>query len=111
MRIDEEKLDRIMLELGHRENLLGTEYLRECVRQYAKSPGRLNKAIYPVVAEAKGTTAGRLERDMRHSIETAWKVGSTEAQFEYFGWSVDPVKCRPTVGEFIARMARLCRED
>jgi two-component system response regulator (stage 0 sporulation protein A) len=48
---------------------------------------------------------------MRHSIERAWERGSIKAQETYFGYSIDPNTGRPTVSEFVARMAKLCHED
>lgn len=104
------KLDRIMNELGHSENLLGTGYIRSAVEMYR--PGMsITKELYPAIAKAADSTGPRVERAMRHSIEKAWERGSIYAQENYFGYSIDPEKGRPTVSEYIARMARLCHED
>ena len=104
------KLDKMLLELGHTENLLGTGYLRTAVDLY--TPGtRFTKELYPAIAAAAGTTPDRVERAMRHSIERAWERGSIAAQETYFGYSIDPNTGRPTVSEYIARMAKLCHED
>ena len=107
--INEVKLDNLLIELGHDDFTRGTEYLREAVRQYAPGLG-LTKVIYPAIAAANGSTWQKVERCMRHSIEKAWtRCGDAEVQARYFGNSVDPESCRPQVGEYIARLARLCR--
>lgn len=108
MMINEAKMDRIMLDLGHSEAVLGTEYLRAAARIYAPGMSFTNE-LYPAIAEAANSTPARVERAMRHSIESAWQRGSNEAQLKYFG-SSSPETGRPRVSEYVARMARLCRE-
>lgn len=110
MKIDNEKLDGVLLELGHRDNIKGTEYLRVGAALYERSMS-MTKELYPAIAKAAGTTPFRVERAMRHSIETAWNRGSYDAQLKYFGHTVSPDKGRPTVGEYLARIARVCGED
>ena len=103
------KIDRIMNELGHSDNLLGTGYLRAAIRDYRPGMG-ITKELYPGIAAAAGTTPGRVERAMRHSIDRAWERGSYDAQQLYFGYSIDPRKGRPTVSEYVARIARICND-
>ena len=110
MKIDNEKLDGVLLELGHRDNIMGTEYLRVGAGLYERSMS-MTKELYPAIAKAAGTTPIRVERAMRHSIETAWTRGSYDAQLKYFGHTVSPDKGRPTVGEYLARIARVCGEN
>lgn len=108
--INEKKLDEVMLELGHRDNIKGTEYLRIGASIYDRKAS-LTRELYPAIAAAANSTASRVERAMRHSINSAWGRGSYEAQRKYFGYSVDPEKGCPTVGEYLARIARVCSED
>lgn len=108
--VNEQKLDNIMLQLGHTENIKGTGYIRLAVRMYGPGCERMSKEVYPAIAKAADTTASRVERAMRHSIASAWSRGDTDAQLRYFGYTVDPNKGTPTVGEYVARMARLCRQ-
>lgn len=109
--INEKKMDEIMLELGHTENLLGTGYLRQAVALYEGGARGITCQLYPAIAAATASTPAQVERNMRHSIEVAWARGDTDAQMRYFGNSVNPSSGRPTVSEYIARMARLCREN
>ena len=109
--INEKKLEKLMLELGHAENILGTGYLRQAVHYWDEGFRKMTTQIYPGIAKAANTTPARVERAMRHSIGSAWNRGSTDAQLEYFGFTVHPDKGAPTVGEYVARMARLCHEE
>lgn len=108
--VNEEKMDNLLLELGHDDFNLGTAYIRQAVMIY--EPGRLlTKEIYPAIAKQRHSTAARVERCMRHSIDKAWRRGSVEAQHRYFGFSINPNTGKPQVGEYIARLARVCHED
>jgi two-component system response regulator (stage 0 sporulation protein A) len=104
-------LDEIMLGLGFRENLLGTQYLREAVALYASGYVRITKEVYPEVAKLCGTIPTRVERAIRHSIETALMFCDPDYIKEIFGGTISPNKGKPTNSEFIARLARLCREE
>lgn len=109
--INERKMDEMMLELGHAENILGTGYLRRAVHYYDEGYRAATKELYPAIAEAANTTVSRVERAMRHSITSAWGRGSLDAQRTYFGFSVNPDKGAPTVMEYVARMQHLCHEE
>ena len=107
--ISEEKLDRALLDLGHDDFNRGTAYLREAVKIY--EPGMmLTKELYPAIAKAHKSTGARVERSIRHSIEKAWSRGCPEVRLRFFGYSYSPEMGRPQVGEYVARLARLCRE-
>lgn len=108
--INEEKLDNMLLELGHDDFNRGTAYLRQAVKMY--EPGvQLTKELYPEIGKARGTTGPRVERCMRHSIDKAWRRGSVEAQHRYFGFSINPNTGKPQVGEYIARLSRMCEVE
>ena len=110
MKINEQKLDEVMLELGHAENIKGTGYIRIGAALYERGMA-MTKELYPAIAKAANTTPSRVERAMRHSITSAWDRGSLEAQRKYFGYTVHPNKGAPTVGEYIARIVRVCGAD
>lgn len=110
MKIDEVKLDELLLDLGHDDFNAGTALLREAVKAYC--PGmQLTKELYPTIARKHGSTAARVERNIRHSLDKAWGRGSVKAQFDVFRWSYSPEHGRPTVGEYIARLARVCSHE
>lgn len=107
--INEEKMDNILLELGHDDFSRGTSYIREAVGMY--TPGmRIVGELYSAIAAAHDSTPSRVERCMRHSIDKAWSRGSEAARLRYFGWSTSPDRGKPTVSEYVARLTRLCSE-
>ena len=109
-RINLKDLDRTLIRLGFRENIAGTAMLRTAVQEW--EPGMsLTKELYPAVAKKCGSTASRAERAMRHAIATAWERGDPQTMLTCFGYTVDPYRGVPTVGEFVARMARVCADE
>lgn len=102
-----------LLELGVPDKLTGYPQLVSVISIVVKDPGRLNplqKGLYTEVAENHGTAASRVERNMRHAIETGWDRIEIEAMRAYFGSTVSPLKGQPTTGEFIARVANVVRK-
>lgn len=110
MKINDQKLENVLLDLGHPDHIKGTRYIRIGVLLYQPDIS-MTKEFYPAIAEIAETTASRVERAMRHSIATAWLRGNTDAQQRYFGYTVNPARGVPTVGEYIARIARVCSEN
>ena len=99
------KISDILQKIGISPSLKGYQYLREIIAVSLKDEGLLKsvtKTLYPMVAEKFGTTATRVERDIRHAIETAWTRGQVEVLHKYFGYTVDGNKGKPTNSEFIA---------
>lgn len=109
--VNEEKLDGVLLELGHDDFNRGTAYLREGVKLYEAGRRAMCRELYPAIAEAHATTPARVERCMRHAIGKAWSRGDLTAQKRFFGYSIDPETGVPTVGEYVARLARICHEN
>lgn len=107
-RINYADLDRKMIQMGFRENMLGTSMLRTAVETWR--PGMaFTKELYPTVAKVHGSTPQRVERCMRHAIEGAFDRGDPVEIEVVFGSTVDPESGRPTNSEFISRMARVCK--
>ena len=110
MMINEEKLDKVLLELGFSDYHFGTAYLRHAVKIWM--PGtHVYKAIYPAVAKMYRTTPARAERCMRHSIERAMLRADYDTIRKYFGNSIDPQRGKPTNGEYVARLWSICHEN
>ena len=105
--IDERIIDSKMLWLGFREVTSGTAMLRYAVKVW--EPGmQLTKELYPMIAKEFGTTPMRVERNMRHAIETAFDRADPYTVSNIFGYSISADRGAPTVGEFVGRMARVC---
>lgn len=106
--IPEVSVSRALRELGVPANLKGYEYLRDAVimaMEQGHVMGSVTKVVYPEIARARNTTPSRVERAIRHAIETAWIRGDINVLNDVFGHTVDAEKGRPTNSAFIARVA------
>lgn len=93
-----------MLWMGFRDNIAGTPMVRQAIKLW--EPGvSITKEIYPAVAKQFGTTPQRVERNIRHAIESAWDRGDEYTIESVFGGSISQDRGKPTNSEFIARMA------
>lgn len=108
--VNEKKLDEVMKELGHDESLIGTGYIREAVKMRDAGAGRMCKDVYPGIASAHHLSWAAVEHSMRHSLEKAWGRCPEGHRNRYFGTGVYFVKGRPALGEYVATLARICRE-
>lgn len=106
--IPEVSVSRALRELGVPANLKGYEYLRDAVimaMKHGHVMGTVTKVVYPEIARTRHTTPSRVERAIRHAIETAWIRGDLNVLNDVFGHTVDAEKGRPTNSAFIARVA------
>ena len=108
------RITDILLDIGVPMNLKGFHYLRYGVLlaycDYRRTKG-MTKVLYPEIAAEFDTSASRVERAMRHSIEVAFDAcGGNPAK--YFG-DASSYKCgKVTNSQFIMVLAdRLLRED
>lgn len=106
---NEQKLDQLLMDVGLREVHSGTEYVRQAVKLYEPRMS-LTKELYPAVARAVSSTPSRVERAMRHAIESAFDRARYDTVYAFFGNAIDPNSGKVTNGEFIARLARIYRE-
>ena len=108
------KIILALRDLGVPANLLGYEYLKDSISLCMKDQSyqqALTKRLYPDVAHAHKTTAMRVERAIRHTIETAWIRGNPETLEQYFGWTVSGHQGKPTNGAFIATVVEQLRME
>lgn len=66
----------------------------------------ITKGLYPDIARAYKTTASKVERAIRHAIESAWKKNGPQVYFEIAGYL--PAE-KPTNGQFIAALSEYFR--
>ncbi len=95
----------IICKLGVPAHIKGYQYLRTAIINAVNDNSLMNcvtKQLYPSVARQHATTSSRVERAIRHAIETAWERGNTEAINSFFGYSIKSYHSRPTNSEFIA---------
>lgn len=96
--------------IGVPAHLKGYYYLRDAIRIYAQceSPVELSitNDIYPTVAKLYNTRPPLVEHAMRNAIEIAWTRGNLDTIHEYFGYTINDYKGKPSNLEFVAMMAQ-----
>ncbi|MBR4291375.1 MAG: sporulation initiation factor Spo0A C-terminal domain-containing protein [Oscillospiraceae bacterium] len=108
------RICRVLRELGIPEHLSGYVYLVEAIELVVKEQSYLRHittALYPDVARKYHSTPSRIERAIRHAIETAWSRCDLETLTAYFGNTVSPVRGKPVNSEFIARVSNAVRQE
>jgi len=94
--------------VGITANIKGYHYLREAILLVHKNfelMSQLTTGLYATVAKKYNSTPQRVERAMRHAIESAWNKGNIEVLESFFGYTILDTKGKPTNGEFIAMLA------
>jgi len=105
---------QVLLELGAPENLLGHPYMVEAILLAVEDRAYINNVtfgLYPQVAAKFDTTAGRVERAMRHLVEVTFNRGDWKVLRKYFGNTISPDKGKPTNSEFVARVANIVKQE
>ncbi|MGH4117387.1 sporulation transcription factor Spo0A [Clostridium sp.] len=102
------QITNIMHEIGIPAHIKGYMFAREAISMVVNDVELLSavtKELYPLIGEKFNTTASRVERAIRHSIEVAWNRGQIETINKIFGYSISSGKAKPTNSEFIAMVA------
>ena len=102
----------VMHQIGIPAHLNGYPYLRTgiilCIEN-RDMINRVTKELYPTIAQKHKSTATRVERSIRHAIESAWDRGNVDVLNAYFGYTIHTQKGKPTNSEFIAMIAdKIC---
>lgn len=103
----------LLRDLGIASNIKGYRYTIKAVSIIVEEPDILDeitKGLYPRVAEQCQTTTSRVERAIRHAIETGWDRIDVDTAIRYFGNTVNPRKGKPTNSEFLARVSDIARK-
>lgn len=104
----EKRINEVLKTLGVPANLQGYSYLRTAIEMSIDDEENLikiTKMLYPNVATLHKTTTSRVERSIRHAIEIAYMRGSSDVFDDYFGYTIDVNKAKPTNSEFIAMVS------
>lgn len=107
---EEEKkvISEVLKQIGMPMNIKGYFYMRESILlaiQDSDKYSYITKELYPEIAKRFKTTASRVERAIRHSIEVAWERGDIDVIYEIFGYSVNAQRGKPTNSEAISALA------
>ena len=103
-----EVITLIIKELGIPANVKGYYYIRYAIELMIKDislAGKITKVLYPKIAEEFNTTPVRVERAIRHAIETGWNRANLDIVNRLFGFTVSSDKGKPTNSEFISTVA------
>lgn len=95
----------IIHQIGIPAHIKGYHYLREAILLAIDDTDMLEsvtKLLYPTVAKRFDTSPSRVERAIRHAIETAWDRGDVDVLNSMFGYTINGGKGKPTNSEFIA---------
>ncbi|MBE3577122.1 MAG: sporulation transcription factor Spo0A [Limnochordales bacterium] len=111
--LEEAAMDHLT-RLGIPAHYKGYQYLKDAIRLTVVSPELLSpitKRLYRIVAERHATSPDRVERSIRHAIETACTRGNLEFLQALFSYSVDRERGKPSNSLFIARLADKIRVE
>ena len=102
------QVTEIFRQIGIPASLNGYNFLRTAILMAIEDESlvqAITKRLYPAVARKHGSTSSRVERAMRHAIESAWDRGDVEVLNAYFGYTIHNGRGKPTNSEFIAMIS------
>ena len=105
----DKRIMEIFLSIGISAHLQGYQYLKEAIKLVMQEPECINsvtKTMYPRIAEKCDTTACRVERGIRHALETSFAKGKMIKLNGILGLEVLSEGEKPTNSEFIAHLAQ-----
>lgn len=98
-------IQNTLINLGTSPSLIGFDYLTRAIAlayENSEYKYQITKRLYPEVARLENTTPSRVERALRHAIETTWERGNLEVLTATFGYTVHASKGKPTNSEFVS---------
>lgn len=94
-------IEDLLLNLKHNPANLGFNYMVKAIEVCLENEDALKsitKILYPTIARKTNSTASRVERYIRHTIETSWdKISSKQREEIFFNQSE-----KPSNSEYIA---------
>lgn len=105
----ETEISVLLSRMGISASIKGYHFIREAVIMAVENQDVLvgiTKGLYPDIAKLYKTTASKVERAIRHAIESIWKKNGPQIYFELAGYM--PME-KPTNGQFIAAMSEYFR--
>jgi two-component system response regulator (stage 0 sporulation protein A) len=109
----DEAITTMLQKIGIPINLKGYNYLKIAASLSLDDPKLLEsitKLLYPTIAKECGSTASRVERDIRHSIEVAWGRGKGQYYYDMIGYGGASEE-KPTNGAFISTIVEKLRRQ
>jgi two-component system response regulator (stage 0 sporulation protein A) len=108
----EDAVHQFLMEIGANPALLGYRYIAYGIIQLALDPNLIDNItyrFYPKIALEFDSTASRVDRAIRNTIDKIWERGDMDILIKYFGNTLSPMTDRPSNGHFLARSALIIR--
>lgn len=105
----EGEISVLLSRMGISASIKGYHFIRQAVLMAVEDQDVLvgiTKGLYPDIGKLYHTTASKVERAIRHAIESAWKKNGPQIYFEVAGYL--PAE-KPTNGQFIAALSEFFR--
>lgn len=105
----EGEISVLLSRMGISASIKGYHFIRRAVIMAIEDEEVLvgiTKGLYPDIAKMYKTTASKVERAIRHAIESAWKKNGQQVYFEVAGYL--PAE-KPTNGQMIAALSEYFR--
>lgn len=105
----EAEISAVLSRMGVQASIKGYHFIRQAVMMAVEDREAMvgiTKGLYPDLAKMYHTTASKVERAIRHAIESAWKKNGRQVYFEISGYMLSD---KPTNGQFIAVLAEYFR--
>lgn len=102
------KITILLHDLGVPAHLSGYGYLRDAICMAVENPlilGNMHKRVYSVIGEKEGKKPANVEKAIRTAIEVSLLRCNPEMLKEYFGYTINSEKGKPTNLEYIAMLA------
>lgn len=109
-----QRVEETISMLGVRESLLGYSALTRAICLAVENPYYLQaitKIVYPTVAKEMNSTPSRVERSMRHAIDSVFDRCDISVINQFFGNSLSRHSGKCTNSDFIAKVAHLVRRE
>jgi two-component system response regulator (stage 0 sporulation protein A) len=106
----QENIRQILLDIGVPQHIKGYAYLKTAINLVVEDSEKVHavtKVLYPEVAKVHGTTTSRVERAIRHAVESAFNHIDPDTIKRYFGYSIDMYRGKPTNSHFISAVAEI----
>ena len=105
----EGEISVLLSRMGISASIKGYHFIRKAVILALEDEEALvgiTKGLYPDIAKAYKTSASKVERAIRHAIESAWKKNGPQIYFEVAGYLPSE---KPTNGQFLSALSEYFR--
>lgn len=105
----ESDISTVLNRMGVPASIKGYHYIRKAIMMAVENEEILigiTKGLYPDIAKYYKTTASKVERAIRHAIESSWKRNGRKIFVELSGYHAE---MKPTNGQFIAAISEYFR--